>query len=120
VLLILAQFTIFRDRVLDGPRSVAGFQAQVHVSDRGFGPGADYESDVVIIDAGGAEVARWRDEQGGYGDDGAKQLLQSFIWLDGNTLQFRPVSRDVMTLTTANQHTTTSEQDGGGKGEKRR
>lgn len=88
VLLVASIMFFHRDLTLDGPTLVEGFVAVVVVRDRGFGPGADHEADVVIRDAEGKELVRDRDALGGYGDEGARRVVASMRWVEPGVLEY--------------------------------
>ena len=82
---------LYRDLALQGPVSEDGLVAVVVVRDRGFGPGADFEADVVIRDAAGKDLARDRDDSGGYGDEGAQRVVDSMHWVGPGVFEFEQV-----------------------------
>jgi hypothetical protein len=72
---------------LDGPDSPAGHH--VHLSVRNcLGIGADFYTDVRVVDANGATLAEWRDRQGQVEWGGAEQLRDSMRWRDARVLEF--------------------------------
>ncbi len=73
---------------LQGPASPGGLGVLVVVRDAGSGFGADYFSDVRVIDSQGNIVAEWIDLDGWGRSDGPSELLSSMRWLSSNALEF--------------------------------
>ena len=58
------------------------------ISDRGVTVSADYYTDIVILDKAGKEVAKWDDIEGQVSVKGARELIDSIVWLDDDKIKF--------------------------------
>ena len=88
----------FNTRLPHGPDSPSGLTATIELEDSGFGPGADYYTDVVILDSSGREIARWEDHDGQESREGVKNLIHSMRWIDERRLQFSTESGESVEL----------------------
>lgn len=99
VLLIIARFTIYRDIEVEGDSSPSGeYRVYALISDRGFGPGADYHTDIEVRNEDGIVILRWDDPDGQSSDDESRRLLDSVTWIDSDTVKFNTELRGVVTL----------------------
>lgn len=86
VLLFLAiNLLVYRDTKIDGPYSTAGYQAVVHITDRGIG--ADHDVTVLIRRPEGGIIARYAAGDTG-GDEFGEEVADSFLWTGADTVQF--------------------------------
>ncbi len=84
---------------LMGPPSMGGARVEIRVSDRA-GWGADFYTDIRIIDSAGKEVASWHDPRGQGTWERVERLVASMRWTAGNSLEFEDALGDVWTLDT--------------------
>ncbi len=89
---------VVRTRLPNGPDSPTGLRTRVELSDSGFGPGADFYADVVILDPKGSEVVRWKDVEGQDSKAAVNNMIESMRWTDEKTLQFQIASGDQVEL----------------------
>lgn len=82
---------------LMGPPSMGGSRVEIKVSDRA-GWGADFYTDIRVLDSAGKEVASWHDPHGQGTWDLAERFVASMRWTAANTLEFKDASGDVWTL----------------------
>ena len=90
---------VMHTRLPDGPDSPTGLTTRIELSDSGFGPGADFYADVVILDSKGSEIVRWKDADGQDSKEAVNIMIESMQWSNEKTLQFRIASGDQVELT---------------------
>ena len=85
----LAFYAFQAYRPKKGPISPDGYRVEVHVSDTGWGWGADYYADVVVVDGNGIQLARWNDPSGQQSSEGVEKLVASMRWIARDQLEFK-------------------------------
>ena len=89
---------VMHTRLPDGPDSPTGLTTRIELSDCGFGPGADFHADVVILNPKGSELARWKDDDGQDSKEAVNIMIESMRWTNEKTLQFRIASGEQVEL----------------------
>lgn len=94
-----------KDCELFGPNSPSGiYHVLVEVSDRGFGPGADFYTDVIILDENGRELLRWADPDGQQSEKDSLAVVKSILWVDEQNLELTTYMRGTVNLTVVNSN----------------
>lgn len=92
--LVVVHLVMTRELEYEGPVSPKGYRTIVRVSDRGYGPGADFYADVFICDQEGNELSSWKDPGGQQNDEAAKELVRSLRWVTDHAVVFTSQNRE--------------------------